>query len=259
MDGKRKCIDSLEQTIETLCKIKKDLSSADKQMPDTNVVQLLWSGDDNKTFTKEEIVKGLELMYSHQGSSALPVPLIIAVSMQDNYILDANRFLKPIRMCFIKFSTDEDVCIALGLKEMRYTEGSQGFTAHFILPTQTSSTRDYYRSIGKLVTRLGEIDNELTKIGAVREYGTNPKLGSGFVDKSIVLDALVKMKAVLAIGYSLDHHMYALLASMRPVDTSAVNARLKTLYDEECNILIQLREFQLSGGDFEFKMHGAFM
>ena len=56
----------------------------------------------------------------------------------------------------------------------------------------------------------------------------------------------------MASGLSLDHHTYARLVGMRPVDTAVVNARIKALYDEECGILIQLRELQMSGVEFEF-------
>ena len=52
-EGKRKCLESLDQTIATLHKIKKGLDDAEKQRPDPHVVQVLWRGDDRVAFTKE--------------------------------------------------------------------------------------------------------------------------------------------------------------------------------------------------------------
>jgi hypothetical protein len=244
-EGKRKCLESLDQTIATLNKIKKDLGDADKRMLDSNVVQVLWPGDDKVIFTKEGFVKGFQ-------NRRITVPNIVAVSTQDNFILDSNKFLKPVRMCFVKFSTEEEACTVLGLKGLNYADERRIFDVQFTPPTQTSTTRDNYRRAGKLVTRLGEIDSGLKDIGAVRECGTVPRLGPGFVDKGFFLDFLVRAKAALASGLSLDHHTYARLVGMRPVDTAVVNARIKALYDEECGILIQLRELQMSGVEFEF-------
>ena len=107
-EGKRKCLESLDQTIATLNKIKKDLGDADKRMLDSNVVQVLWPGDDKVIFTKEGFVKGFQ-------NRRITVPNIVAVSTQDNFILDSNKFLKPVRMCFFKFSTEEEACTVLGL------------------------------------------------------------------------------------------------------------------------------------------------
>ena len=40
-DGKRKCIDDLEHTIQTLQKIKNDLKEAENSSPDRNLLQIL--------------------------------------------------------------------------------------------------------------------------------------------------------------------------------------------------------------------------
>jgi hypothetical protein len=41
---------------------------------------------------------------------------------------------------------------------------------------------------------------------------------------------------------------------MRPVDTPALQAGIKALYDEECGLLIPLREMQMMDGGFEFQL-----
>jgi hypothetical protein len=243
-EWKRRSLESLDQTIATLHKIKNGLGDAEKQVLDPHVVQVLWRGDDRVAFTKEGFLKGFQMLYHH-------IPGIVSVSTQDNFTLDPNKCLQPIRECFVRFSTEEEACTAMGLKEMIYHDGSRGFNVQFIPPTQTPGTRDTYCRAGKLLARLREIDRELKQIGAVRECGA-PRLGPGYVDTAVFLELLVKAKAALASGLSVDQHTYAGLASMRPVDTAAVNARIKALYDEECGILIQLRELQMIGVEFEF-------
>ena len=247
-EGKRKCIESLEQTIATLQRIKQDLTDAEHPT-DLNVAQVLWRDETQVTFTKEGFLKGFQVM--HRRSSVLN---IVEVYTQDNFIPDANRFLQPVRMCFVKFSTPEEACAAMALEEMIYVDGDRGFNIQFDPPTQTSTARDTYRRAGKMVTRLKEIDQELKGIGSVRDCGTVPRVGPGFADRSFFVGLLVKARAILANGHSLDHHTYAPLAGMRPTDTAALKARIKALYDEECLILIQLREMQMDGVEFEFQL-----
>ena len=58
-------------------------------------------------------------------------------------------------------------------------------------------------------------------------------------------------KRTRAAGESLDHH--ALGALLRqPVAAEGVTARFKALYDEKCDILIELRGHQLDGLAFVF-------
>ncbi len=242
-EGKRKCIESLEQTIATLQQIKKDLLT--EHPTDPTVAQVLWRDDTLVTFTKEGFLKGFQVM--HRRSSA---PHIVEVYTRDDFIPDAHRFLQPVRTCFVRFSTPEEACAAMALEEMIYVDGMRGFNIRFALPTHS----DAHRRAGKMVTRLKEIDQELKGIGSVRDCGTVPRVGPGFADRSFFDGLLVKARAILANGHSLDHHTYAPLAGMRPTDTAALKARIKALYDEECLILIQLREMQLDGVEFEFQL-----
>jgi hypothetical protein len=245
-EGKRKCLESLEQTIATLQQIKKDLLT---EHPDPTVAQVLWRGDTQVTFTKEGFVKGFQVMHRRTR-----VPDIVEVYTQDDFIPDADRFLQPVRTCFVRFSTPEEACAAMALEEMIYVDGMRGFNIRFAPPTQASASRDTYRRAGRMVARLGEIGRELRAVGAVRDCGTVPRVGPAFADKSFFLGLLAKARTILANGHSLDHHTYAPLAGMRPVDTPALQAGIKALYDEECGLLIQLREMQMMDGGFEFQL-----
>jgi hypothetical protein len=255
-DGKRKCLDHLGHTIQTLKKIENDLLKAsDDELSSTKILQVLWRGHDTVTFTKKGFVDAFQRVW-RQGN-----PEIQSVEMQDNYKLDAEKHLSPIRMCFVRFSTEEHACNALGMKTLQIKADSPGggvcMNVEFILPVHSQSRHTLLRRVGGLIKRLHDIDLELKQIGATREGGVVPTLSPKFVDKAWFVSTLEKSKKARAAGFSLDHHSYAPLISMKPVDTALLNAQIKKLYGEECDIIIELREHQLNGLDFNFK-HPSF-
>lgn len=254
-DGKRQCLDHLGHTIQTLKKIENDLLKAsDDELSSTKIVQVLWRGHDTATFTKEAFVDAFKRW--RQGN-----PKIRQVEMQDNYKLDAEKYLSPIRMCFVRFSTDEDVAFALGMKRLGQirvdSPGGDFISVEFVLPVHSQPMHATLRRVGGLIKRLHDIDLELKQIGATRESGVVPTLSPKFVDKALFVSILEKSKKARVAGFSLDHHSFAPLISMKPVDTALLNAQIKKLYGEECDIIIELREHQLNGLDFNFK-HPSF-
>ena len=262
-EGKRKCLDTLDETIQTLQRIKRDLKEAHTKLPNANEVQVEFNAEPYKTatFTKEEFVKSFELINARRRGPVIPIPNIVNVRMEDNFQLDANKHLQPVRMCFVKFTTADEKDMVLGLRELQttfqYNGEKRSSNIKLIEPTQTPEVHETLRCIGKLVTRLESINKELKHIGTTREYGTVPVLNREFCDQQTYREYLAKSKAQRSTGASLDHHSYAPLASMKPADTASLNARIKALYDEECDIVIQLREYQLNGIEFEFKTHAA--
>ena len=108
-----------------------------------------------------------------------------------------------------------------------------------------------FRKIGKLVERVRVIQGELKSMGAVWE-GDGYKPGPKYVDKSWFVTSIAGMKRAREAGLSIDRHVYGALKGRKPVDMAKLEARIKTLYDEECDALIALREFQLSGVEFDF-------
>ena len=262
-DGKRKCMDELEHTIQTLGNIKKSLKEAeDHQDPEKNLLQVIWKGNRSFIFTASDFDNAFsELGSRHRRKLPVDVPRyrVESVTMQDNFTLDCNKNLQPTRMCFVKFSTDEDTSTALLLKTVsitvRHVGSSEGVSVEFIQPTQSSGSHKTFRIIGNSLARLGEIDEELKKIGVERCGGSvMPTLKCEFVDKVYYAAELEKFKAVSSSGKSLEQHAHALLYTRQPVDMVYVQTLIKQLYDEECSILVQLREFQLNGIDFNFKL-----
>ena len=60
------------------------------------------------------------------------------------------------------------------------------------------------------------------------------------------------MKRAREHGQSIDRHVYGALKGRKPVDMAKLQAKIKKLYDEECDCLITLREFQVNGVEFDF-------
>ncbi len=61
-------------------------------------------------------------------------------------------------MCFIQFSTEEDACLALGLKDMQVVYKSCGIQVQFIQPAQSLATHKTYRhALGLLGIPASEI------------------------------------------------------------------------------------------------------
>lgn len=259
-EGKRKCVEDLENAIQTLWKIKKNLKETDDCSSDKNLVQVIWKERNILTFTKQDFEKAFSELNSRRRQPVYD-PRIKSVTMQDNFKLDSDKTLQPTRMCFIEFSTEEDVSMALGLKglnvHVNMSSGCWGVGVEFIHPTQSSSTHKTFSIIGNSLARLQEIDGELKKIGAIRRQGGMPELGPTLIDKAWYLAKLQEAKKIRAAGQSLDLQIHGPMAGVKPVDSKALMLLIKQLYDEECDILIMLREYQLNGMDFEFK-HPAY-
>jgi hypothetical protein len=261
-EGKRKCMDDLENALHVLQKIKKNLKEADEHSSDKNLVQVLWKRGLSITFTKEDFEQAFHEINAQTNariippSKPLPVPNIKSVVMQDGFRLDDDKYLQSVRLCFIQFSNDEDYSMVLGLEKLQVGRGF-GHDVKFIQPTHSQAMHKTLCIIGNSLFRLGEIDKELKKIGAVKNQGGMPELGREFVDNVWYLTKIQECKRLRAAGVSLDLHSHALLAGRKPVDVEALKQLIKPLYDEECDILIQLREYQLGGLDFNFK-HTAF-
>jgi hypothetical protein len=282
-NGKKKYMDDLEYTIQTLQKIRENLEDTGDQSLDVkkkNLVQIVFGKcNANKnnalpTFTKQDVITSFQehfastltttttsflghVAFNTAASSSVPIVIITSIEFQDNYTLDPKtKQLQPLRMCFIKFFTEEDASFALGLTDMilnvKQGESSSSYPIQFIQPAQTSATHKTFRHIGNLLNRLREIHDEFNNIGAERRMGGIPKLKPEFLDKALYLTSLSAYKFALAAGSSLDTNAYGILISRTPVDTEALQLILKPLYDEECDILIQLREHQINGVDFDF-------
>lgn len=175
--------------------------------------------------------------------------------VEENYVLKANKQLQQVKEAFLQFQTAEDARFVLGLKnhplQIQLPNCKLVQTLNFSIPTRDFATRQTLRKMGGLVDRIHLINKELEVLGAVRCEGI-PRPSERFVDR-IQYEALMNQwKCSRERGVSLDSTAYTILRTKKAVDLQQLHQSITQLYDEECDALIQLREFQLSGWDFEF-------
>jgi hypothetical protein len=259
-ENKKICLDNLGETIESLMKIKKDLQEAERGNPVT-VVQVLGLerfGSVPNTLTKADFRNSFESLNHRKRVEPIQLPEIVSVEMEENFQVDGGKRVKCVRECFIEFASEEQACMVLAMKKLQLTVKNSnecyGSSVEFIQPSRPASARKTFRTIGNLLTRLNAIGWELKTIGAVRKMFGMPEPSDKFLDKTWFHSQLEGFKAIRASGKSLDHNAHGPLFSRKPVDIPALKAQIKTLYDEECDILIQLREFQANGIDFDFEV-----
>jgi hypothetical protein len=244
-EGKRECKEMVEKTLETLSKIKKSLEDAD---PDVKTLQLAGyqCGPMNPEDISRQIMANLKMRRTRNHDDKDEI-VIEKISTEENFVHDESFKLRRINECFIRFNTAYSADYVLGL-QIPFFSGRITLSK----PNQTAATRATYRKIGNLVTRIKEIEDELNKLGAVRECNSRPNPPQHFVDRSAFVELLPKWKRAREAGTIFDHHTYAPLKHYKMVDRQSLQARMDTLYNEECDTLIQLREFQLGGVEFDF-------
>ena len=252
-EGKRECREHVEKTLETLSKIKKSLEDSD---PDVKTLQLTGF---HQSLTKvqmtealsQEIVRHLQMRRIHCRDDNDEV-VIEKISFEENFFLDPSYKLHRINECFIRFNNAKSADYFLGLQNITMCIGNFGTDLKISKPKQTAATRATYRKIGGLVYKIKEIEDELKKLGAVREYNSRPTPPQNFLDKSFFAEQVPKWKRARETGTMLDHHAYAPLKHYKMVDRQKLQSRMDALYNEECDALIRLRQFQLDGYEFDF-------
>jgi len=262
-EARRECQDRLDQTVKTLLKIKKDLAeAADNADPDARVVRVLrmetrWEA------TTRDFVRSFDLC-DHSRQASFIKPDAIQLFTEKNYRLDQSGKMLPgaVDEWYLKFGSEKEARRALSLQDfylqtfdLRTNEprARRGNLVQFAKPVQSSAVRATFRKIGALVERIREIEKELLNMGAVYEYGVYKPDPNKYLDKAWLTENIKNTKRTREAGKSLDHHAYAPLKHRKLVDTAVFMARAKKLYDEECDCLITLREFQINGGvEFDF-------
>lgn len=179
----------------------------------------------------------------------------IVFTVEENYTLKTNKQVQQVKECFLQFQTAEDASYAVATKEhnlqIQLSNCKLSQSVSFSRPSRDFATRETMRKIGGLVDRLASIENTLEMMGAVRCDGI-PRPSDSFIDKTRFESFMSQYKLCRESGFSLDPTAYTLLKTKKPVDLKKLQSSIKTLFDEECDALIQLRELQLLGWDFEF-------
>jgi hypothetical protein len=241
-EGKRECREHVEKTLETLSKIKKSLEDAD---PDVKTLQLTGYqyGPMSVEDYSRQIMGYLKGYLTHNQDEIV----IERISIEENFVVDASFKMHQIKECFIRFNTAYSAEYVLGLHIPFSSDRTKLSKAK-----QTAATRATYRKIGGLVTRIKEIEEELKKLGAVRECNSRPKPPQNFLDRSYFAEQVPKWKRAREAGTMLDHNAYVPLKHYKMVDMQRLQSRMDALYNEECDALIRLRQFQMDGFEFDF-------
>jgi hypothetical protein len=152
----------------------------------------------------------------------------------------------PATEWFVEFGTVSDAKSVLALKHLNLH-----VPVKFSRPSQDSEQRGTFRVIGQLVSRIRDIEKEYQRMGAVRVKPGLPVLASDMRDEKEVRLALEQMKLQRADGRSLDDTYYEGLLHI-PVKTDELNARIHRLFDEECDLRIEICGYRLQGYKFLF-------
>lgn len=263
--GKREWLERLSRTIAGLHDVHARLSVADAPCapppayPARREVQVTWKREPNARFTVDHLdraVGGSRVAFGY----VTPAPTIMAVKMEDGYVLDARKRLRRELMCFAELSSEAEAEALLerGGATVRYEVTAGCYTSidvKFVRPPSTPAQRAALLNIGSLIARLGEITHEFHEIG-VASFANGapiiPRLGKRMVARDEYANALERYESVLAGGGVMGATAYAFLLEKTPVDTEAVERRIAALYREHFGILVKLRRFQIEGHDFIF-------
>jgi hypothetical protein len=208
----------------------------------------------------EHIVLG-DIKYSFERTKWSPERFTLDVELnRDTVVLKRNlkhkeRIQAPEKQVFLTFSrsSDADHVLQMDNLPLSYPGTRCGPSIAFIKPIHDSATRAAWREIATLSERIKAIEYELLAMGAVREFGSMPKPDpKKYIDKSWFVTNLPEAKRLRASGASLDRNHYGVLKSLAPIDAVAVQARMTALYNEECDALLVLRQYQLSDKGYDF-------
>jgi hypothetical protein len=239
----------IERTVQTLHKFQRELDEADAR---TLQVIGLVQEEGKKKVTAEDIRYSLEY-HSRRVRGEEWNGAVTRLTKETNCRVDEHFKLQPpVAESFVEFGTVSDAKSVLALRHLNlHVRENDVVPVKFILPSQDPEQRATFRLIGQLVARLRDIEREYQRIGAVRVRPGLPVLASGLRDEKEVRVELEQMKQQRADGRSLDDTFYAALLHIQ-VKTDELNAKIRRLYDEECDIRIEICMYRLQGNRFLF-------
>ena len=194
-ESKRHCMQNLDETIETLIKIKKNLKEAKLGNP-VNVVQVIGLERLAKPLTTSQFQKCLDEIACRYSRDARQESdfRVKSLKTEENFNLDNEMKMKRNNEYFIEFESEEQALTAVGIGDMQLSVdnggGRSGVPIKYVFPTRTSAIRAAYRAIGNLINRLGEVDKQLKALGAIP--------GSG-VEYQDCLNHFYKRKSLMAV------------------------------------------------------------
>ena len=169
---------------------------------------------------------------------------------EENYKFQNGKWLK-VKECFIVLRSIKDARFLQGFSDFFLNVSCSGFRVTFARPPHDDATRKTYTEIGGRVERLQVVRKELsTFLTEVAE--DRPRLSNKYVDKSVFKQYIKDWKAKRASGKHLSRTEYNMLTFYIPVSLKMFQERFNELWDEQTDIIIELREFQADEFAFEF-------
>jgi len=170
---------------------------------------------------------------------------------EENYKFQNGAWLK-VKECFIVLRSIKETRCLLECKDFFLTVGGNiGSRVTFARPPHDDATRKTFTEIGGRVERLQVVRKELsTFLTEVSE--DRPKLSSKYVDNAVFKQHIKDWKVKRASGKPLSRSEYSMLTFYIPVSLKKFQERFDELWDEQTDIILDLRNFQADDFKFEF-------
>lgn len=248
--GGQACVDELDETIESLKNIKRTLQ------PNKNAVVQI--SNTAVLYHTHLSVEYFQMALNNAFKQAPVTPRVVNFYVEDNFKLEnagtPAQLFQKVQEAFLALETDEQAAMMLGMKTLNVPRSRDlcSVTFQFFPVSQPAIMRQNLRTIANGIYRLKAIKLEYERMG-VKLQGENgpPVLSDVYLDKSFYSEQIEEMKKRRKAG-EYGYHDRALLLGKKPVDTASLQARVAKLYDEEMDILIKLRQFQIEGIVFDF-------
>jgi len=254
LDSETACVKDLDETIASLKKIKNSLVST----LDSTSVQIgnLTHGnfyENNPHYpvqlvTKDDIQQGINKMFQGQKH----VPIIIDFCIEDNFQSGTGGLVTSVREAFMQFETPVHAAKILDLKHVFVRANGMNIQIKPVPISRPAAERTNWRTIGTGIARLKAINEEYVSIGIKDNTDGRTFLWDPFIDISTYRQHIQEIKRRRVQTGTYEKTDAEFLLKHKPVDLSHMKERVKKLFDEECQILLKLREFQMNGMIFDF-------
>lgn len=178
----------------------------------------------------------------------------VEVLHEKNCKFQDGAWLK-VEECYIRLRSIKEARFLEQLPEfdliIRLKSGSEGFRVRFVRPSQDDETRKAFNKIGGLVERLQAVKKELSKYEFEIAEG-RPRLSNKYVDKIPFKKQLEELKSKRSSGLPLSRGEFGTLAWIVPVELKSFREHFDELWDEQCDLMLELQLMRCDYPDFQF-------
>lgn len=181
---------------------------------------------------------------------------LVSVEENFNYVkagLKSPNYLLKEKEIYVKFESAEQASRVLRIGDYLHVKinANQQAPFQFFAPRQSTTIRATYRTIGDLIIRLREVDQQLKSLGAIPGRGGVPEL-SGMLVQNDEFDRGVAGYTKDARGYD-KATLHNFLCTRVRVDKRKRQSSLDQLVDERIDILLKLTKYDPDEFPFTFE------